>query len=137
MGAATCKTCTGVIEPALNRRRNTETISNLFGEGSTIHADNTSTKSPLIEEEDGFDINSINSSFLQDLSFFIRTLPAKSKKHIWEHAVRKRGADGKRRILDSTSNQEQINKLLCDNVIVYVKVKPLYIHIPSIFHFII
>lgn len=117
---ATCKTCTGAMEPILNKRRNTDTMIHLDGEGNLKE----NMKSRLLEEEPGVEMVSIDSTFLQDLARFIRTLPAKSKQHIWSHAVKIKGKDGKKKkVLDSTSNQDQINQLLCDNVIVYVKVR--------------
>ena len=85
---ATCRTCTGIIEPNLNRRyRNVDTTL-CGGEGSL--KDNTNIKSSFVEEENRFELSNLDSSFLQDLSRFIRTLPAKSKQHIWSHAVRKK-----------------------------------------------
>merc|ERR1711920_799643 len=52
---------------------------------------------------------------------FLRTLPPKSKQHIWEHGVKIKLPDGKKQVCDSTQDKDQINRLLCDCVIVYVK----------------
>eukprot|EP01083_Nonionella_stella_P088510 246736_1 len=59
-------------------------------------------------------------SLFEDLARFLRTLPPKSKRHIWEHGIRIKTADG-RKVCEQTKNKEQINTLLCDCVIVYVK----------------
>ena len=57
----------------------------------------------------------------EDLARFMRTLPPKSKQHIWEHALRYQNDAGQRQIYDETQNEKQINKLMCDWIIVYIK----------------
>ena len=64
--------------------------------------------------------NTMGNSLYEDLSRFLKTLPPRSKRHIWEHAVRIRTPDGKR-VCDSTQSRRHINRLLCDLVIVYIK----------------
>ncbi|ETO29850.1 hypothetical protein RFI_07270 [Reticulomyxa filosa] len=67
------------------------------------------------------DLNNFDNLF-EDLAKFMKNLPAKSKKHIWEHAViEKDKKDKAKKVFDKTIKQEQITRLLCDCVIVYVK----------------
>lgn len=72
-----------------------------------------------------FNLETMGDSLFEDLARFLRTLPPKSKQHIWEHGVKIKTPDGKKEVCSSTRDKEQINRLLCDCVIVYVKV---YIH---------
>jgi len=65
------------------------------------------------------DLSKFDNLF-EDLAKFIKQLPAKSKKHIWEHAVIDKDKKIKK-VYDKTFEQEHITKLLCDCVIVYVK----------------
>ena len=62
-----------------------------------------------------------SESLIEDLAEFVRTLPSKSKQHIWEHSVTKRTRDG-RKVCRMTESKRQISRLLCDWVIVYVNV---------------
>eukprot|EP01084_Bolivina_argentea_P223487 378121_1 len=63
----------------------------------------------------------VAEALIEDLPPFIRTLPPKSKQHIWEHAVKRKTHDGRKQVCDETQNEKHINKLLCDWIIVYVK----------------
>jgi len=67
------------------------------------------------------DLSTYDTLF-EDLAKFMKELPAKSKKHIWEHAVIEKDKKGKvKTVFDKASKQEQITRLLCDCVIVYIK----------------
>ena len=87
--------------------------------------DNNPTINPTPQS---FNLENMGDSLFEDLARFLRTLPPKSKQHIWEHGVKNKTPDGKKVVCDSTQNKDQINRLLCDCVIVYVKVyKYIYI----------
>jgi len=70
------------------------------------------------------DLSTFDNLF-EDLAKFMKSLPVKSKKHIWEHAVgekdKKEKKDKTKKVYDKTTKQEQITRLLCDCVIVYIK----------------
>eukprot|EP01084_Bolivina_argentea_P246930 413159_1 len=68
-----------------------------------------------------FNLENMGDSLFEDLARFLRTLPPKSKQHIWEHGVKIKLPDGKKQVCDTTKDKDQINRLLCDCVIVYVK----------------
>ena len=120
---ATCKTCTGVIEPAMKGlNRNTNTAHN--GESDRLISEQEEGIICMVKNTDPntLYVEGLDSTFFQDLARFIRSLPPKSKQHIWNHAMKIRTSEGKKIITDKTMNKNQINKLLCDNMIVYVKV---------------
>ncbi|ETO25772.1 hypothetical protein RFI_11362 [Reticulomyxa filosa] len=88
---------------------------------------------PSVANEEGAerkptDLNNFESLF-EELAKFMKTLPPKSKKHIWEHAVtdkdkkeKKEKKDKKdKKVFDKASKEEHITRLLCDCVIVYIK----------------
>ena len=63
------------------------------------------------------DINGL----LSDLSSFMKTLPQKSRAHIWSHSVRIKLQNKSKLVLDNTSCIKHINALLADCLIVYIK----------------
>mmetsp|Transcript_38525 Transcript_38525/g.63143 ORF Transcript_38525/g.63143 Transcript_38525/m.63143 type:complete len:184 (+) Transcript_38525:36-587(+) len=69
----------------------------------------------------GFALENMGDSLFEDLARFLRTLPPKSKQHIWEHGVKVKAQDGKKTVCETTRSKDQINRLMCDCVIVYVK----------------
>jgi hypothetical protein len=80
--------------------------------------DNTST---VASSAQSLDLDHLGDSLFEDLARFLRTLPPKSKQHIWEHGVKIKTPDGQKQVCSATQDKEQIIKLLCDCVIVYVK----------------
>lgn len=52
---------------------------------------------------------------------FFETLPSLSKQHIWSHAVKSRDLNGERKVWDETQNIRNIERLMCDCTIVYIK----------------
>jgi len=67
-----------------------------------------------------FDLSKEMSLF-EDLSKFMRELPARSKGHIWKHSVKVKQEDGSKAVCDKADDEQLILKLLIDTVIVYVK----------------
>merc|ERR1711971_1178883 len=65
-----------------------------------------------------FNLENMSYSLFDDLARFLRTLPPKSKQHIWEHGVKIELSDGKMQVCDSTKDKDQVIKLLCDCIIV-------------------
>ncbi|ETO08184.1 hypothetical protein RFI_29204 [Reticulomyxa filosa] len=61
-------------------------------------------------------------TLFEDLAKFMKDLPTASKKHIWEHAINKKNKKKNKTKIEKTSEQKQITKVLCDCVIIYVKV---------------
>jgi len=88
--------------------------------GETNHSDQEDVDNPTMATPQSFNLESMGDSLFEDLARFLRTLPPKSKQHIWEHGVKIKTADGKK-VCDSTETKDQINRLLCDCVIVYIK----------------
>merc|ERR1719251_385569 len=83
---------------------------------------NSSRRNPEIDPlPKSFNLETMGDTLFEDLARFLRTLPSKSKQHIWEHAVKIKTADGQKTVCDQTSDEDQINLLLCDCIIVYIK----------------
>lgn len=63
-----------------------------------------------------------HAQFYLDLADFISILPLKSKQHIWGHSVKIR-KNGTIQVLDKADEFQYIEKLMCDNIVVYLKVR--------------
>ena len=70
----------------------------------------------------------MGDSLFEDLARFFRSLPPKSKEVIWKHAIKIKTPEGKLKVSDLTEDKKQINKLLCDCVIIYSKVCIIYVY---------
>ena len=101
------------------------------GDGVGGETNDSDVEDNLNSTPQSFNLDTMGDSLFEDLARFLRTLPPKSKQHIWEHGVKIKLPDGKKQVCDQTRDKDQINRLLCDCVIVYVKVYlyPLYINI--------
>merc|ERR1712154_243824 len=88
--------------------------------GETNESDPEDENPTINPTPQSFNLENMGDSLFEDLARFIRTLPPKSKQHIWEHGVKIKTADGKKVVCDETRDKDQINRLLCDCVIVYV-----------------
>lgn len=92
--------------------------------GETNYSDQEDENNTLngpTQTPQNFNLEDMGDSLFEDLARFLRTLPPKSKQHIWEHGVKIKTADGKKQVCAATENKDQINRLLCDCVIVYIK----------------
>ena len=63
-----------------------------------------------------------SANFYQELARFIRSLPAKSRMHIWAYSIKCIQADGYPQVLSVADNKELIHRLLCNLAIVRIKV---------------
>jgi len=129
MGVA-CSSCSDISQ-AENAQKQRQTLlpetqhdpnSDVEGQptNTTTNGGNTSDGVPPTRPS-STDLSAFNSLF-GELAKFMKSLPPKSKKHIWEHAVTEKDKKDKtRKVFDKASTQEQITRLLCDCVIVYVK----------------
>ena len=90
--------------------------------GETNESDPEDDNPTINPTPQSFNLENMGVSLFEDLARFLRTLPPKSKQHIWEHGVKIKLQDGKKQVCNSTQDKDQINRLLCDCVIVYVKV---------------
>jgi hypothetical protein len=52
---------------------------------------------------------------------FLKSLPADPKQHIWSHSVKQKQQNGEKAVVDTASTENQVSRLLCDCVIVFVK----------------
>ncbi|ETO16118.1 hypothetical protein RFI_21238 [Reticulomyxa filosa] len=74
-----------------------------------------------VSSKKSMDLSNFEKLF-EELGKFMKTLPPKSRKYIWDHAVtEKKGDDNTKKVIDKTTDQEQITRLLCDCVIVFIK----------------
>eukprot|EP01083_Nonionella_stella_P161859 530640_1 len=89
--------------------------------GETNYSDPDEDNPTINPGLQSFNLENMGDSLFEDLARFLRTLPPKSKQHIWEHGVKIKTPDGKKQVCDKTKDKDQINRLLCDCVIVYVK----------------
>eukprot|EP01083_Nonionella_stella_P120133 359685_1 len=72
-------------------------------------------------EDDPFEyLENVGNLLFKDLSRFLRTLPSLSKTHIWRHSVCHK-VDGKKRILEETTKERHVERLICTCVIVFIK----------------
>eukprot|EP01083_Nonionella_stella_P213780 770724_1 len=107
-------------------------VSSLKSEDQTVTICNC-VESSLLNEKEMFEVTveraeddsvgyveNVGSLLFKDVSRFIRTLPPLSKKHIWGHSVYHK-VDGKKRILEETTDERHVQRLICDCVIVHVK----------------
>jgi len=116
-----CTSCNGDASDHANRGRNQLLAPEKHRKmGETNYSDPEDMNPTMGGSPQSFNLESMGDSLFEDLARFLRTLPPKSKQHIWEHGVKIKTADGKK-VCDSTQNKDQINRLLCDCVIVYIK----------------
>jgi len=115
-----CSSCSDSPTHTRNRRDPLlpENRKTRGGETQYIDDEENPTMHPTPQS---FNLENMGDSLFEDLARFLRTLPPKSKQHIWEHGVKIKTPDGKKQVCDSTRDKDQINRLLCDCVIVYVK----------------
>lgn len=63
----------------------------------------------------------VDDSFIRELAHFVHGLPLRSKQQIWAHGVKSHLQGGATRVLDATTGHDQVEQLLFDVVMVYVK----------------
>jgi len=114
-----CTSCTDSTDHANRQGRLLPEKKNGRKMGETNYSDQEDDN-PTMNAPHSFNLESMGDSLFEDLARFLRTLPPKSKQHIWEHGVKIKTPDGKK-VCDATENKDQINRLLCDCVIVYIK----------------
>lgn len=64
-----------------------------------------------------------NVTLMSGVAEFLRGLPQSSKQKIWTHAVVWEQVEGINKVLDKTTSRDHIEQLLCDLVVVYMKVE--------------
>ena len=63
-----------------------------------------------------------NVTLMSGVAEFLRGLPQSSKQKIWTHAVKWEQVEGIHKVLDKTTSRDHIEQLLCDLVVIYMKV---------------
>eukprot|EP01083_Nonionella_stella_P088511 246737_1 len=112
-----CSSCSDSPSESRTRRLLPEKQHRKVGETNYSDPEDNPTTNPTPQN---FSLENMGDSLFEDLARFLRTLPPKSKQHIWEHGVKIKTPEGKK-VCDQTKDKDQINRLLCDCVIVYVK----------------
>lgn len=115
-----CTACTDSTDNGNRQNRLLPEKKNGRKMGETNYSDQEDIDNPTMNTPHSFNLESMGDSLFEDLARFLRTLPPKSKQHIWEHGVKIKTPDGKK-VCAATENKDQINRLLCDCVIVYIK----------------
>ena len=68
-----------------------------------------------------YSLKAMEDKIFVDAAKLFRTLPASSKPLIWNHSVKIR-RNNKKQVANKTTNTDHIRNLLCDSIIVYIKV---------------
>merc|ERR1712157_3427 len=76
--------------------------------GETNESDPEDDNPTINPTPQSFNLENMGDSLFEDLARFLRTLPPKSKQHIWEHGVKIKLPDGKKQVCDSTQDKDQI-----------------------------